>query len=107
MEVAWKTELANCPKGETVKMYGMLSVNITSPEQASAKLVIQCPAPLYYVPASGTGIAALLAKPPHPDAKEKNARLLLIWGTRSGQFCPVGACIRATKKIPANTEVVL
>ena len=104
MEAAWKAELA---KGAPVSMYSMVSVNITSHDQASAKLVVQCPAPLYYVPAGGTGISALLAKPPHPDAKEKNARLLLIWGARAGQFIPVGACIRATKKVPADTEVVL
>ena len=105
MEVAWKAELA---KGAPVSMYSMVSVNITSHDQASAKLVVQCKTPLHFVPPAGTGIAALLAKGTATSgAKEKNARLLLIWGVRRGVFCPLGACIRATKQVPANTAVVL
>ena len=104
MEVAWKAELA---KGAPVSMYSMVSVNITSHDQASAKLVVQCKTPLHFVPPDGTGIAALVAKGTASVAKEKNARLLLIWGVRRGVFCPLGACIRATKQVPANTPVVL
>ena len=104
MEAAWKAELA---KGARASMYSMVSVNITSHDQASAKLVVQCKTPLHFVPPDGTGIAALVAKGTASVAKEKNARLLLIWGVRRGVFCPLGACIRATKQVPANTPVVL
>ena len=105
MEVAWKAELA---KGAPVSMYSMVSVNITTKDQASGKLVVQCKTQLHFVPPAGTGIAALLAKGTATSvAKEKNARLLLIWGVRRGVFCPLGACIRATKQVPANTPVVL
>ena len=104
MEAAWKAELA---KGAPVSMYSTVSVNITSHDQASAKLVVNCKTPLHFVPPAGTGIVALLAKGTASVAKEKNARLLLIWGVRRGVFCPLGACIRATKQVPANTPVVL
>ena len=105
MEVAWKAELA---KGAPVSMYSMVSVNITSKDQASGKLVVQCKTQLHFVPPAGTGIVALLAKGTATSgAKEKNARLLLIWGVRRGVFCPLGACIRATKQIPANTPLLV
>ena len=104
MEAAWKAELA---KGAPVSMYSMVSVNITSHDQATAKLVVQCKTPLHFVPPAGTGIAALLAQGPASVAKERNGRLILIWGLRTGTFCPLGACIRATRQVPANTPVVL
>ena len=104
MEVAWKAELA---KGAPVSMYSMVSVNITTKDQASGKLVVQCKTQLHFVPPAGTGIVALLAKGTASVAKEKNARLLLVWGARKGTYCPVGACIRATRQVSANSEVVL
>ena len=123
MEVAWKAELA---KGAPVSMYSMVSVNITTKDQASGKLVVQCKTQLHFVPPAGTGIAALLAKGTATSvAKEKNARLLLIWGVRRGIFCPwVPASVPQSRsqptpqlccepllvgswQVPANTAVVL
>ena len=101
---SWKAELA---KGIPVAMYNMVSCNINTPEQASAKLVVQGKTPLHFIPPPSTGIAALLAAGTAADAKDRNARLLLIWGTRKGIFAPVGACVRATRAIPADTAVVL
>ena len=103
-EAAWKAELA---KGAPVSMYSMMTVNVKAHDQASSKLVVQCKSPLHFVPPAGTGIVALVAKGTSSVAKEKNARLLLVWGVRQGFFCPVGACIRAAKNVPANTAVVL
>ena len=103
LEAAWKAQLAQGP----VLMHSMLSMHLTKPGQ-EGKLVVQCKTQLHFVPPAGTGIAALLAKGTATSgAKEKNARLLLIWGVRRGVFCPLGACIRATKQVPANTPVEL
>ena len=122
MEAAWKAELA---KGAPVSMYSMVSVNITTKDQASGKLVVQCKTQLHFVPPAGTGIVALLAKGTTSVAKEKNARLLLIWGVRRGIFCPWAPAsvlqrrsqptpqlcceplLAGSWQVPANTAVVL
>ena len=96
---------AELRKGRPVTMYSMVSVNITSQEQLSRKLVVQCRTPLVFIPAVGTGIASLLADTNAGHAN--NARIVVIWGLRQATFCPVGACVRATRHVAADAVLML
>lgn len=102
MEEAWKAELR---KGKPIIMYSMVSVNISSQDQLSSKLVVQCKTPLVYIPESNTGIASLLTNT--NAGHTKNARIIMVWGPRQGIFCPVGACVRATRHVAANAVLAL
>ena len=98
-EVIWKAQL----QAQKVSMYSMVTVNIQSADQCEAKLVVQCKQPLHFIPAAGTGIEYLLKNGLTKEAKERNCKFHLIWGVRSGTFCPVGAMVRTTKAVQPNT----